>query len=147
MAILSAVHYINDKKQKVIEGELRCGELSEYLKYHEAPRRIWLSEDATGIVSKVEYDSTANELVGLLLPIHEMTGMPNAHSFMARSANEIAVHMGNPLSSLIYIVMAQSLKENVPPFTLLMYGTDNKFKTNSVLHRWKFIEQELKKYI
>lgn len=62
MAILSTVHYINDKKQKVIEGELRCSELFEYLKYCEEPRIVWISDNATAIVSKVEYDSTANEI-------------------------------------------------------------------------------------
>lgn len=141
------MHYINEEKQKIVEGQLRCSELSEYLRKIDAPRKIWLSEDATGIVQKTEYDPTSNQLVGLVLPTDKSTGMPVPFTFMARSANEISSHMTKAMASLIYIVMAQPLKENAPPFLLLMYGTDNKFKTVSDLQRWKYIQRELKKYV
>ena len=139
------VHYINEHKVKVIEGGLRCPELSSYLTQHNAPRMVWLSEDGTGVVSKIEYDATLDELVGLVLPIDQTTGMPTCHTFKARTAEEIAGHMNKPTSSHVYIVMAQPLKEAIPPFLLLMFGTDNKFKTMSVLQRWNFIRKELKK--
>lgn len=71
--------------------------------------------------------------------------MPICHTFTAKSAQEIAGHMNKPISTHVYIFMAQSLKENIPPFLLLMFGTDNKFKTLSVLQRWNFIQKELKK--
>lgn len=106
---------------------------------------MWLSEDDTGVVSKIEYDSASDELVGLVLPLNRTTGMPICHTFTAKSAQEIAQHMGKSMSTHVYIVMAQPLKENIPPFLLLMFGTDNKFKTLSVLQRWKYIQKELKK--
>lgn len=129
----------------MIEGKLRCAELVEYLRKMNAPPIVWLSEDATGIVPKIEYDQAFNQLSGLVLPIDHSTGMPIPHSYLARSSEEIASNMNQPMSCHVYIVIAQPLGENIPPFVLLMYGTDNKFKTNDVLQRWKFIEHELKK--
>lgn len=131
----------------MVEGQLRCNELSEYLRKLNAPRTIWLSEDATGIVPKIEYDHASNQLTGLVLPTNNSTGMPVTYSFLARSSDEIASHMNKPMSAHIYIIMAQPLKENVPPFLLLMYGTNNKFKSINVIQRWKLIQQELKKYV
>lgn len=105
--------------------------------------KIALSEDASGIDSKVEYDESLNELLGPVPPINKSTGMPVTHTFKARSAVEIARQMDKPLSNLIYVIMAQPLKENTPPFVLLMYGTDNKFNAVSVVQRWEFIRRKL----
>lgn len=42
--------------------------------------------------------------------------------------------------------MAQPLKENIPPFILQIFGTDNKFTGKNVTKRWKYIRKELEKY-
>lgn len=139
------VHYISQSKTKVIEGELRCEGLSQYIQRVNAPRKVVLAEDASGIVPKVEYDPTTNQLVGLVLPTNEKTGMPIPFSFAAQSAERIEQQVNKSRSTLIYLVMAQPLKENVPPYALLLYGTDNTFKAKSVLQRWQFIIQQLKK--
>lgn len=39
--------------ENVVEGEIRVEELSNYLKAHNLPPYIWLSEDATRCISKV----------------------------------------------------------------------------------------------
>lgn len=39
--------------------------------------------------------------------------------------------------------MAQPLKENTPPFCLALYGTDNKFNSDTIMKRLKYIQQEL----
>lgn len=41
--------------------------------------------------------------------------------------------------------MAQPLKENIPPFCLCIFGTDNKFLASDVLRRWDFIKEELER--
>lgn len=46
----------------------------------------------------------------------------------------------------MYIIMAQPLKRNIPPFVLSIFGTDNKFKSNHVLSRWDFVKTELSRY-
>lgn len=103
---------------------------------------VWISEDGTGIVKKIEYDPSSNQIVGLVLPTNSTTGMPIAFSFLARSASEIEKHVQNTLSSTVYVVLAQPIKENIPPFVLQIFGTDNKFTGKDVHHRWSHIIQE-----
>lgn len=39
--------------------------------------------------------------------------------------------------------MAQPLDEKVPPFTLSLFSSDNKFTALNILHRMAFIKKEL----
>lgn len=121
------MNYISSSKQRIIEEQLRC-------------------QDATGLSAKVEYDSTTDQLVGLVLPTDAKTGMPRPFTFMACSVEEIQKYAKEPLSGLVYMVLAQPIMPNVPPFVLQMYGTDNKFTSMGVNQRWKYTRQELAKY-
>lgn len=62
---------INDLKTRVVEGELRSKELMKYLDEHKTKKIVWISEDATAIISKIKYDPITNQLVGILLPINK----------------------------------------------------------------------------
>lgn len=125
--LLSLVDLISQHKVRIVEGELRCRELSEYLSILKLKPYIWLSEDGSGIISKVEYDPKSNQLIGLVLPTNAQSGMPINFSFMAKSVSDIQKFMKMTTSSLVYVVMAQPLMENVPPFVLQIFGVDNKF--------------------
>lgn len=59
---------INKNKSHVIEGELRCKELVEFLNEHKTKKVVWLSEDATAIIPTCKYDPATNQIVGVLLP-------------------------------------------------------------------------------
>lgn len=138
------MNYIHEKKQKIIEGELRCKELAEYLRKMDAPNEVWLCEDASGIVKNVSYDSTTNQLVGIVLPLHQNTGIPIPFSFTPQSMDDIKEQIEkNPDSTLLYMVLAQPIKNNVPPFVLQVYGTDNKFNTSDVVKRWRHTKDQL----
>lgn len=138
--------YISQNKQRIIEGELRCEQLLKYLDGLKVKKSVWLSEDATGIVSKVEYDPSTNQLIGLVLPINAETGMPISFSFKATSHNEIQRFMESAeKSKLLYVVMAQPLIEHAPPFVLQLFFTKNQFSTLDVVKRLQFTAQELKK--
>lgn len=137
--------YINANKQRLVEGELRTKQLSEYLDKINAPRTVWLAEDASGIVSKIEYDSITNQLVGLVLPTNNDTGMPIPFTFLVNSAEDIRKYIEKPTSTLVYLITAQPLQRNSPPFIIEIHGTDNKFKTWSVNARWDFIVNDCKK--
>lgn len=132
-----SVGYINEHKPRIIEGELRCKQLKRFLEVLEVPLRVWLSEDASGIVSKIEFDPQTNQMIGIVLPMDSSTGMPTAFTYLARNAEEIELNMRQNKSTLVYVVMAQPLVKNVPPFILQLFGTNNKFKTSQVLQRWK----------
>lgn len=132
-----SVGYIHQYKKRIIEGQLRCDELKHYMNSINAKMCVWLSEDASGIVEKIEFDSETNQLVGLVLPINSKTGLPIPFSFMARNENEIRENVEKVKSNLVYVVMAQPLMQNAPPFPLQIFGTDNRFQSQDVLHRWK----------
>lgn len=108
---------------------------------------VWLCEDATGINVKVEYDSTTNQLIGLVLPTDDKTGMPVSFTFQAKSVERIQSYVKAPKSSLVYVVLAQPIMPRVPPFILQIFGTDNKFTSEQVLKRWDHTVQELTKYV
>lgn len=110
-----------------------------------APNKVWLSEDGTGIIRKAVYDVATNQLVGINLSIDDITGMPITCTYVARSLGDIERHMRNTLSSLVYVIMAQPIKPNCPPFVLQLFGTNNKFTSVDVLNRWKFTITELEK--
>lgn len=129
--------YINQNKPRIIEGQLRCEELNAYLEGLKLDKYVWLSEDATGIVAKVEFDPKTNQMVGLVLPMDPGTGMPAAFTYLARNVDEIQKNMQKMKSSYVYIVLAQPLRKGVPPFILAVFGSDNKFTTRNVLSRWK----------
>lgn len=130
----------------MVEGDLRCEELSHYLENVGAPKVVWLSEDATAITPIINYDPVTDELVGLVLPTDGLTRCPILHSFEAKTANDIKEHMKKKKSTIMYAVMAQTIDERYPPFILQLYGSDNTFEAKDVLNRWQHTEKELAKY-
>jgi len=46
----------------------------------------------------------------------------------------------NTVSKYAYVYMAQPLCSSVPSICLACLGTDNKFKAEDVMLRWKYIE-------
>lgn len=131
-------------KNVLIEGQLRCNELRQYLIDHKSDMSVFLSEDASGIVKRVTYDPRTQQLVDIVLPLKE-NGMPKTMSFIPRSAEEIQNFMKVEQSTLVYIVVAQPLTPNIPPFIVQVFGTNNKLKKNDVLARWTQIEKETKR--
>lgn len=136
---------INDTKGRTLEGDLRCAALQSFLTMRNAGNDIWLCEDASGIVSKIQYDPTLDQLVGIVLPLDENNGCPRRYEFTARDEEEITNFMKHSKSTLVYVVMAIPLKQGIAPFILQIYGTDNKFKSIDVIRRWKHTLAELKR--
>lgn len=141
------VFHINKNKQKIIEGQLRCAELAKYLDGLNVAKRVWICEDGTGINAKIEFDSSTNQLIGIVLPINKCNGLPEPFVYMATSAEDIKRHATKPLSKYLYTVLAQPLHPNIPPFVLQVFGTDNTFESKDVVHRWEYTIQELQKYV
>lgn len=139
--------FIKDSGPSIVEGVPRIKELVEYLNSRNLPLRVSFSEDATRITAKISYDPNTNQLVGFALPLDD-DSMPIPFSFMARHAKEIESHFKNPLnkiSSLVYVQMVQPLAQNVSPFCLNLFLSDNVFKAEGVIKRWNFLKKELSK--
>lgn len=144
-AVSTVLNHISREKTTVTEGFLRIEELLTFLKDRNLSKNIWLSEDQTRVISKVEYDSKTNQLVGFVLPLNSETGMPILSSFPANNASDIVNSFdSNEISNLVNVIMAQPIEDGSPTFCLCLYGTSNKFTTADVLKRWDFIIQQLK---
>lgn len=64
------VRCIDEQKDRVVEGELRCKELAKFLDDHGAKKAVWMAEDGTATIEKISYDPKTNQLVGIVLPLN-----------------------------------------------------------------------------
>lgn len=143
---LSAIDkYISKEKSKSVEGEIRAMELLKYLNDMNQPLFVTLSEDATRIIGRPQYDRTHNQIVGFPLPLDE-NGLPKKLFYKARFAAEIEsaffdkkTDTQRKTARYVIVVMAQPLSKNVPPFCLLAFPTDCSYKAIDVQLKWKCI--------
>lgn len=142
----STNRYMSSSGCNITEGILRNEELAIYLAERSLEPVVCISEDATRITESVRYDSKSNQLVGFVLPLHAKTGSPIPFAFPARDSEEILHHFSsnNAVSSFLNVIMAQPMA-NVPPFCLMVYGSDNKYSSLDVVNRWMYIKEELAK--
>ena len=126
----------------VAEGCFQLDQLLDHLNAYSAAKVICVSEDATRVVSRIEYDPNTDRLVGFVLPVDkDYIPMPNV--FLATSFERIKeIFMTESKAMYAYLYMAQALKPGVPPFCLALIGSDNCFTNKSVVARWKYILKE-----
>lgn len=124
---------------------MRAKELKEFLVSRDLPLTVWLSEDATRITGRIQYDSASNQLVGFVLPSNKQR-LPISGTYEATSARKIQESFETgTISSLAYVIIAQSLAHNASSFCFSIFGTDNKFFYDDVLKRWVYIVESLRK--
>lgn len=121
--------------------------MKAYLSERNAGYDVWLCEDGSGLVSKIQYDQTSDQLIGMVLPLDESNGCPKRYVYTARDQEEITKFMLHSKSTHVYIVMAVPLKEGVAPYIFQLFGTDNRFKASDVIKRWNYTIQSLKRYL
>ena len=86
---------------------------------------FFFGEDATRIICRVAYDAKTNRCVGFVLPVNN--GLFEVDSFLAISFDAIENMFAKHTAAYVY--MAQPLDNNIPPFCLACFGTNNKFTT------------------
>lgn len=145
-SLSSTDYHIHKSNNRVIEGILRRDELLLYLNERNQPLIVSLSEDATRIDNRVQYDKSTNQLIGFVLPINKANGMPKPFSYKSRSSAEMIYHFssGAPTAKFVNTIMAKPMGK-FPPFCLLIFGSDNKYSAIDVANRWTHIEKELAK--
>lgn len=102
------------------------------------------SEDTTGVIPKVEYDSITNSFIGFATPI--ISGIPSMKHYQAETLDDFKmIYNTNEIAPLINVHMFQSISTdkdplNFPkPFLLSAYGVNNKFTAMDILRRWMYI--------
>ncbi|GAB0089744.1 hypothetical protein DMENIID0001_043450 [Sergentomyia squamirostris] len=71
-------------------------------------KTVWLSEDATRITEKVQYDASTDTIVGLITPLVLYTGFPQKCHFSAASLQDI-LHAFENEPSNVNVVMVRSM--------------------------------------
>lgn len=135
---------MNQSCNKIIEGVLRTDELLLYLKQRNQPLMVSLSEDATRIDNRIQYDRSTNQLIGFTLPLNKHNGMPIPFAFKARSAFEMLNHFSNgtPTAKFVNTVMAKPIG-NCPAFCVLIFSSNNEYSSIDVSNRWEHITNEM----
>ena len=128
------------------EAEFRFDESKTYLDSINC-QFVFLSEDCSAIIPRIDYDSTLNCFNGFVTPIKNGKPIKNAFNCQSfeelkhtletkRRANLVNVHLLQPISD--------SDLSGTPSATVLSaYGTDNKITSIDVLKRWLMIFKEL----
>lgn len=137
------------EKSTALEGEIRSKELFQYLKDLNLPLLVTLSEDATRIIGRPQYNQSNNQIVGFVLPYDE-NGIPKQGYFQGRSAAEIEsvfydlhTRKQKNIANNVIVVMAQPVARGIPPFCLQAFGTDLTYTALQVKQRWDFIVKKL----
>ena len=138
---LSAIEsMIRKQESKIIEGEFRCALLRKYLPSTQL-NYVFCSEDCTGVVCRIEYDSQSNTFIGFSLPLRN--GTPQVNVFRTDDYEELKSWFASTdRSTLINLHMIQPLSYSLPPFILSAYGTNNKLKAHDILNRWLHIHSQ-----
>ena len=104
---------------------------------------VSVGEDATRVISRIEYDSETDKLVGFVLPC-DRDGLPICDSFIATSFETMKSYFDNAsLAKYAFVYVVQPLTKGVSPFCLACIATDNKFNAEVIMKRWQYIHDQL----
>lgn len=130
---------IKQSNMIITEGEFKFESVQEL-----HSNFAFCSEDTTGVIRKVEYDSSTSSFTGFSTPL--LDGIPVMQSYQADSFEDLKlIYDTHETAGLINVHMLQSLStEDDPktfpkPFLLSAYGTNNKFTSIDILRRWIYI--------
>ncbi|CAF1024061.1 unnamed protein product [Rotaria magnacalcarata] len=143
-SIETVKHYYNHSPYS--EAEFRYDESKMYPDSIQC-QFVFLPEDCSAIIPRVEYDSTINSFNGFVKPIADGKPVKNAFNYQSFEefkhlietkprANLVSVHLLQPISdSNLYVTPSATVSS--------VYGTDNKITAIDILKRWLMIYQEL----
>lgn len=130
---------------KILEvGKFYIEEYVEFLKAHEADcGEVIISEDATRLSDRVEYDPTSNQLFGLQPDHDETTGLPKINFFQVSTPSKLVDFLKKFKSSpYLQVVTAKLMKIGTPCRIISVFPTDNKYTTKMVIARWNLMKKK-----
>ncbi|CAM4918469.1 unnamed protein product [Rotaria socialis] len=127
---------------KISEAEFRFDQLQKHFKNLNL-QYAFGSEDATGVIKKIKYDSITNKFIGFPTPLDH--GVPIKEYYHTDSLDTLKLWFNSiDKASLLNVHMiqpVQSTTQNTIPssFLLSAYGIDNTATANDILQRWWYI--------
>ena len=80
---------VQNEYKTISEGYFQFDGLEKYLTQHRISHKVVsISEDATRIITRIDYDSELDRLVGFVLPCNDQ-GLPLVDSFLATTFESI----------------------------------------------------------
>ncbi|CAF1075093.1 unnamed protein product [Rotaria sordida] len=128
------------------EGKFRFDESKNYLDSINC-QFVFISEDSSAIIPRVEYDSIFNNFNGLVTPV--LDGKPIENAFNCQSFEELKFLIeNNTRANLVNIhclqpIFNQDISITSAATVLAAYGTDNKLTSMDIIKRWVMIYQQL----
>lgn len=135
-SITTIFRHIDQTQDKIIEGNFRFKELRIFLVKRNLPLQIWISEDATRITGKIEYDEYTNKLVGFVLPLENRCPQTDTYYIATSAKAMINYYNTSTKANYAYVIMAQSIDDRAPSFCVSIFGTDSRFTHDDVIKRW-----------
>ncbi|CAF1375253.1 unnamed protein product [Adineta ricciae] len=137
---------INSFKNHLSEGQFNYDYAHEYFQLNKSTIGF-CAEDCTAIIPKITYDTKSNAFIGFSLPL-DKNGIP-LNSFYSTSSFTRFEEWCSNLSqaNLLNACLIQPLSsstENISPYLLAAFGTDNRFISSDIIARWLHIYEECK---
>ncbi len=133
---------ISNSNSKISEAEFQFDQLQKHFENLNI-QYAFGSEDATGVIKKIKYDSTTNTFNGFPTPLDR--GVPIKEYYRTDSYDTLKFWFNSiDKSSLLNVHMIQPVQSSnqstIPsPFLLSAYGIDNTATANDILQRWWYI--------
>ncbi|CAF1417022.1 unnamed protein product, partial [Didymodactylos carnosus] len=133
----------NNNENVIEEGKFQIDHLLKHASVIDC-RYGFISEDCTGVIRKIEYDSATNTFIGFSTPL--ISSLPSYKHFQTDSFDELKNWFSTyEKAQLLNVHMFQPITINSAPsssYLLSAYGTNSKFTSNDIWRRWVFIHGE-----
>ncbi|CAF1446682.1 unnamed protein product [Rotaria magnacalcarata] len=128
---------IRNQEMRMTESELQFQLIKEHLKSNKC-NYVFIVEDATSSICRIDYDATSNSFIGFSSPL--IDGVPQSNFFQTENFEQLELWFNEiDKAKFINLYMLKSLVLSDPPFILAAYGSNNKAKAIEILKRWLFI--------
>jgi hypothetical protein len=128
---------IRNQEMRMTESEFRFQLIKEHLKSNKS-NHVFIAEDATSSICRIDYDVTSNSFIGFSSPL--VDGVPQPNYFQTENFDQLELWFNEiDKAKFINLYMLKSLVLSDPPFILSAYGSNNKTKAIEILKRWLFI--------
>ncbi|CAF5226530.1 unnamed protein product, partial [Rotaria magnacalcarata] len=128
-----------------LEAEFRFNESEIHLNSIQC-QYIFVSEDCSAIIPRIEYDSNLDTFNGFVTPLLE--GVPSENAFKCSVFEQLEdLFETTPQANLVNIHVIQPILDShvniLPAATVLSaYGTDHKITAIDILKRWLMIYKQ-----
>ncbi|CAM4824847.1 unnamed protein product [Rotaria magnacalcarata] len=115
---------IRNQEMRMTESEFQFQLIKEHLKSNKC-NYVFIVEDATSSICRIDYDATSNSFIGFSSPL--IDGVPQPNFFQTENFEQLELWFNEiDKAKFINLYMLKSLVLSDPPFILAAYGSNYK---------------------